>query len=162
MAILIHDLRKKELPQLNLHIFATDIDQSALSSAQGATYPLKSMRDTKHGLVEKYFTREGDTFTVIPEIRKAVSFSQYDLLDKKTYAPPESVFGNFDIVLCRNVLIYFCLEYQHILLDKLFRSLAEGGYLILGKAESPTGKYQNHFKRMNAYSHVYHKEKISR
>jgi len=157
MAILIHKLREKDIPQLNLHLFATDIDRAALSKAQEAVYLLKSLEDTKHGLVEKYFTRAGDLFTLLPEIRQAVRFSQYDLLDTRSYVPPESVYGNFDIVLCRNVVIYFIIDQQNIIFDKLYRSLAESGYLVLGKAESPTIKYQKYLRRINSYGHIYQK-----
>jgi len=162
MAILIHGLQKKDAPPLNLHIFATDIDQAALSKAQEAAYPLRSLEDTKHGLVEKYFTREGDLFTLLPEIRQAVSFSQYDLLDTRSYMPPESVYGNFDIVFCRNVMIYFCIDYQNIIFDKLYRSLTESGYLVLGKAESPTIKYQKYFSRIDSYGHICQKREVNR
>jgi len=157
MAILIHGIREKEAPLLNLHLFATDIDRTALSKAQEAVYPLKSLEDTKLGLVEKYFTRKGDLFTLIPEIRQSVSFSHYDLLDTRSYVPSESVYGNFDIVLCRNVMIYFCINQQNILFDKLYRSITENGFLILGKAESPPIKYQKCFRKINSYGHVYQK-----
>jgi len=157
MAILIHGIREKEAPLLNLHLFATDIDRTALSKAQEAVYPLKSLEDTKLGLVEKYFTRKGDLFTLIPEIRQSVSFSHYDLLDTRSYVPSESVYGNFDIVLCRNVMIYFCVNQQNILFDKLYRSITENGFLILGKAESPPIKYQKCFRKINSYGHVYQK-----
>ena len=71
------------------------------------------------------------------EIKKLVTFSPYDMLDKKHCVPPESVFGNFDLVLCRNLLIYFNTEYQETIFEKLYHSLAKNGILILGEAEAP-------------------------
>jgi chemotaxis methyl-accepting protein methylase len=86
-----------------------------------------------------------------------VSFSFYDLLDTKTYAPPESVFGHFDLILCRNVLIYFESAYQDIIFDKLFRALAVNGYLILGEVEQLPINYQSYFVQDNDYCQAYRK-----
>jgi len=94
---------------------------------------------------------------LIPGIKKRVTFSAYDMLDKKHSVPPESVFGNFDRVLCRNLLIYFNIEYQDIIFEKLNRSLANHGYLILGEAEAPTMTYRRHFSRGFDFSPIYRK-----
>ena len=81
----------------------------------------------------------------------------YDILDKKSYAPPESVFGSFDLVLCRNVLIYFDTEHQGRILEKLYRSLVPKGYLVLGEAEIPSINYQGRFRQVNECCHIYQK-----
>ena len=77
-----------------------------------------------------------------------MTFVSYDLLDKKSHAPPESIFASFDMVLCRNVLVYLNAEYQDIVFDKLRRSLTKIGYLVLEEAETPMGKSQRYFMRM--------------
>ena len=64
-----------------------------------------------------------------------VSFSGDDLTSPHRFAPKESVFGTFDLVLCRNVLIYFSEELQDRVIDKLSTSLDKGGYLVLGGSE---------------------------
>jgi len=157
MAILIHEFLEKESLDFQVNIFATDIDGKILKKAQNATYPFESIKDTKYQLLKKYFTSEGESFLLIPEIRKMVSFSAYDMLDKKSYAPPESIFGNFDIVFCRNVLIYFDTKHQDKIFDKLYRSLSKNGYLVLGEAEIPSIKYQRRFKKVNECCHIYQK-----
>ena len=65
-----------------------------------------------------------------------VHFSRDDLTSRHSFAPADSVFGSFDLVLCRNVLIYFSLELQKWVQEKLYRALNPGGYLVLGLAES--------------------------
>ena len=157
LAILIHELIRKEELSLNLHIFATDIDGGTLADAGKAIYPLSSIENMKHRLLTKYFTQEGGSFRLIPEIKNLVTFSLYDMLDKKHSVPPESVFGNFDLVLCRNLLIYFNPEYQETIFQKLHHSLARKGYLILGEAETPTMTYQRHFSRVIDFSPIYRK-----
>jgi len=61
------------------------------------------------------------------------------------------------MVLCRNVLIYFNMEYQDLIFDKLYRSLAKNGYLVLGEAEIPPIKDQRRFKKVNECCHIYQK-----
>lgn len=157
LAILIHELMEKEGLTMNLHLFATDIDARSLKDAVKAVYPLNRIENIKHGLLTKYFTPEGTSFRLIPEIRELVHFSLYDMLDKKRGVPLESVFGDFDLVFCRNLLIYFNIEHQETIFQKLYKSLAETGHLILGEAEAPTMTYQRHFSRVFDFSPIYRK-----
>jgi len=157
LAIIFHELLRKEEVAMNLHLFATDIDGGALVDAGGALYPLSSVENIKHRLLTKYFTPEGISFRLMPEIKERVTFSLYDMLDKKHGVPPESVFGNFDLVVCRNLLIYFNTEYQETIFEKLYHSLANHGYLILGEAEAPTMTYRRHFSRVLDFSPIYRK-----
>lgn len=157
LAILIHELLEKEDVAMNLHLFATDIDCGALADAGKALYSLSSVDNIKHRLLMKYFTAEGICFRLIPDIQKRVTFSLYDMLDKKHRVPPESVFGNFDLVLCRNLLIYFNIEYQETIFAKLYHSLANNSILILGEAEEPTMTYRRHFSRVVDFSPIFRK-----
>jgi len=157
LAILIHELLEKEGVAMNQHLFATDIDRNILKDAGKAIYPLSSIENMKYRLLTKYFTLEGTSFRLIQEIKKLVHFSIYDMLDKKHVVPPESVFGNFDLVLCRNLLIYFNTEYQETIFEKLYHSIANDGYLVLGEAEAPTMKYRRHFSRVFDFSPIYRK-----
>ncbi len=157
IAILIHELFENEAMKTNMSIFATDIDSKILKRAKKAAYPFESIKSVKYRLLKKYFTSEGETFQLMPTIRNLVSFSVYDILDKKSYAPPESVFGSFDMVLCRNVLIYFDKEHQDQIFDKLHHSMAKNGYLVLGEAEIPTINYQGRFRKVNECCHIYQK-----
>jgi len=157
LAILINELLSKEGVAMNLHIFATDIDENTLKGARKAVYPPSSVENIKHRLLTKHFTPVGASFRLIAEIKDLVTFSLYDMLDKKRSVPQESVFGNFDLVLCRNLLIYFNTEYQETIFEKLHRSLARDGYLILGEAETPTITYQRHFRRVIDFSPIYRK-----
>lgn len=158
IAILIQELLEKEGLAMNLHIFATDIDKNVLKDAEKALYPLSGIEKIKYGLLIKYFTSEGASFRLRPEIKKLVTFSLYDMLDKKHGVPPESVFGNFDLALCRNLLIYFNPEYQNTIFEKLYNSLANRGYLILGEAETLSIKYRHHFERIIDFSPIYRKK----
>nr|NJM00953.1 hypothetical protein [Desulfobacula sp.] len=86
VAILIHELLRKEGLMMNLHMFATDIDAKILEGAKKAAYPLSSIENIKYRLLNRYFTPAGDCFWLVPEIRDQVAFSLYDMLDKNIWS----------------------------------------------------------------------------
>ena len=79
------------------------------------------------------------------------------MINKRGYAPPESVFGNFDMIFCKNVLIYFSTRHQDRIFDKLHQALAKRGYLVVGRAEMPTRDYQNRFRKVSECCPIYQK-----
>jgi chemotaxis protein methyltransferase CheR len=158
LAILLDELLEKEAGAMHVHIFATDIDTRILAAAAEAVFQEEQLAEVKYRLHSKYFTREDGGFRLLARIREQVSFSFYDMLDKKHRVPPASIFGNFDLILCRNLLIYFNAPYQETIFAKLYHALAEGGFLVLGEAEAPNLQYQRYFGRMFDYSSIYRKE----
>jgi len=157
LAILLNELFEKENIKLDAHIFATDIDAEILKRADKGAFRQDAVKNVKLGLLKKYFAEKSDSYVLNSKIRRMVEFSFFDLLDRKKYTPPGSVFGNFDIVLCRNVLIYFNNEFQERIFNKLSRSLNKGGYLILGEAEVPIQTYKNEFRRIDKCCRIYQK-----
>ncbi len=157
IAILIREIIEKENLKLDTTIIATDIDKNILKSAAKGLYKYESIKSIKYHLLEKYFIKKEDTFKLKSEIKKMVSFSEFDMLSTKSYVPSESIYGSFDIVLCRNLLIYFNTEFQEIIFKKLYRALNPGGHLILGEAESLPAKFKNKFIRVCKLCKVYQK-----
>ena len=136
VAILVHAAIRGEVATWSPRIFATDIDGEALDAAHVGAYPRDRFETTQLGILDGYFVPTETGFEVRPFIQKMVRFSRHDLTSRKTVTPPDSVFGTFDVALCRNVLIYFSGGVQARVLANLCRSLAPGGYLILGESES--------------------------
>lgn len=157
IAIILNELVKKNTFPLNHSIFATDLDKKALDVASKGIYNYNSIREVKYGIYKSYFTKNGDNYTLDPIIRNMVKFSFYDLLDKKHMVPPESIYSGFDIVFCRNVLIYFNLEYQKIIFNKLYRSLNPNGYIVLGDSEVPGEEFKHKLRRENNFTKIYKK-----
>ncbi len=135
-AILAHTAVAKDRPEWALRIFATDMDSSALDAAREGIFERASLLNVKLGQLDEYFTPRGNKFQARPFLRKMISFSSQDLTSPESAAPAESVFGTFDLVLCRNVLIYLEQKIQEAVCKKLIAALAEGGCLILGDSES--------------------------
>lgn len=159
MAMLLNEYLDKEETSVSSTIFATDIDKKALLYADRGSYNINRFAEIKHGLLNKYFTKEGNKYKIDPAIKNKVQFSFYDMLDKNRTVPPESIYGGFDIVLCRNVLIYFEPEYQKIIFNKLYKSLNQNGYLILGEAEVPVGEFKSKFVKENTCCKIYKKRR---
>ena len=157
LAIIFNEFLEKEKLELDLRIFATDIDKKSLKSAKRGVYNFESIKDVRYGLLSKYFIQKNNSFRIVSKIKNMVNYSSYDLLEKNSYAPPESIFGNFDLIFCRNVLIYFNLEYQEKIFEKLHRSLVPKGYLILGEAEMISKRYQRYFTSLSEYLKIFKK-----
>lgn len=119
--------RRNFAPQLQ--IFATDIDERAISFARNALYPESILTDVTPERVNQFFTREKNQFRVATHVREKVLFAQQNLLRD----PP---FSRLDLISCRNVLIYLDREAQISILETFRFALKPGGYLFLGTSES--------------------------
>ncbi|MDY6986771.1 MAG: protein-glutamate O-methyltransferase CheR [Thermodesulfobacteriota bacterium] len=112
-------------------LLATDISSEALSKAMGGEYTEMEM---KRGLspdrLERYFVKEGDRWVINSAIRIMVDFRQVNLIK------PFSMVGGFDVILCRNVLIYFDNVVKTRMVEQFYHMLSEGGFLILGVTEN--------------------------
>lgn len=157
IAMLIKEIFKNEKLKLNTTIFATDIDKKVLEFANEGVYSSESIKNIRHSLLDKYFLTIGKVFKLRSSIKKMVQFSEFDMINKKSIVPPESIYGDFDIVLCRNLLIYFEPDFQAVIFNKLYQSLNINGVLFLGDAEIPLGKYKNKFTKISKYHKIYRK-----
>ena len=109
------------------------------------------------GVLDKYFDAVGDRFRVRPFVRRMVLFSQDNLASPKLTSPSESIFGAFDLVFCRNVIIYFSQEVQARVFRKLHASLAPGGYLVLGDCESLNKEMEPNFRTIDPKNRIFRK-----
>lgn len=130
-------LEKKWPAGFRFRQFATDIDTSVLAHAQAGIYAEERLDTVPRHLIQKWFLRgKGDQkgfFRVSPDLQENVVFRQINLV-QKPWAMKDST--RFDIIFCRNVLIYFSRETQAMLVSNLVERLHPGGYLLLGHSES--------------------------
>lgn len=110
-------------------IIATDIDQHSLDKGMVGRYPKHELNDTPNDIRDKYFTQDGDEWIVDPSLRRSIRFEKHDLL-----ADP-ALGSQFDVIACRNVVIYFRKEAQMDLHRKLAAALRPGGVLFIGGSE---------------------------
>lgn len=160
-AILVHRVMERWPAAIDWkpYIFATDIDTDALEKAKTGVYSRESFESTKLGILDRYFiARENvPAYEVRSFIKDMVSFSIDDCTSPGHIAPANSVFGTFDLVLCRNVLVYFSPELQANVLNKMNKTITPGGYLILGDCESLTGEIEREFLTSDSRNKIFQK-----
>lgn len=132
VAMLFQELGLKDW---TLDIVATDLDSTVLKRASEGVYTkFEVQRGLPVKMMVKYFTQNGpDAWQLKPEIRRMVSFREYNLLHN------DPTLGQFDVIFCRNVLIYFDPATKKMVLDRLARHMALDAYLFLGGAETVFG-----------------------
>ena len=135
VAILLDELAAACARPVPFRIFATDLSEGDLVLARGGVYNATAVGNVRLRHLNGCFSRQGDAYAIAARLKDRVDFSVYDLLDGGTTCPPACIYGNFDLVLCSNVLLYYRPEALQLILNKLRRSLAPGGYLITGETE---------------------------
>lgn len=116
-------------------IFASDIAEAELAAARQGVYGEAALRNVPLRHLRGCFEPRGVGFAILPRLRDAVDFSHHDLLDPRSTCPPASIFGDFDLIFCSNVLIYYRPDVRRMILDRLRGCLTSGGYLVTGEAE---------------------------
>ncbi|MBT7163267.1 MAG: hypothetical protein HN849_30720 [Victivallales bacterium] len=135
VAILLDEL-SSTLPQpLPYRIFATDLPGPDLDVARSGIYSPDAVGNVRLRHLRTHFSRKGESYSILPRLRDRMEFSAYDLLDENSASPATSIYGDFDLILCCNLLFYYRPPVRTRVLAKICRALAPGGYLVTGEAE---------------------------
>lgn len=119
----------------NIQITATDVSRTALAQARGGRYSqFEIQRGLPVRMMLNHFTQEGEDWIVDPALRKYIHFSEHNILT------PSPQIGPFDIILCRNTLMYLSVDKRKVALNLLGDALAPDGMLMLGAAETVIGQ----------------------
>jgi two-component system, chemotaxis family, CheB/CheR fusion protein len=130
-------------------IYATDVDEEALTEARQARYGAKQVEGVPPELLERHFERSGDGYVFSKELRRSVIFGRHDLIQ-------DAPISRIDLLVCRNTLMYLNSETQANVLARFSFALRDGGYLLLGKAEMMLG-HSNLFTSTELKSRVFQK-----
>jgi chemotaxis protein methyltransferase CheR len=148
LAILLRESFAEQLGRLPVAIRATDISQAALERARDALYGPERLKEVPPVLRDRYFFHEGEGFRVAPPVRSMVEFAPLDLS-----VPGEHPAS--DLILCRNVMIYFEREHQERFLASFAGALGSGGILVLGKSEVLAGSARHLFRTVSSSERIY-------
>lgn len=124
----------KHLPLSQIQVVATDLDENAIAKAKRGVYPERSLAEVPNDIKAKYFDKDGEFYCVKEEIKRCVTFKKHNLLND-TYD------SNHDLIVCRNVMIYFTEEAKDQIYQNFSKALKPGGVLFVGSTEqifSPT------------------------
>jgi len=119
-----------------VEIFGLDFNADSLEKARRGVYSPWSLRETPPDVRERWFKTTDQKFHLVPEVREAVQFHEHNLVkpSAELLSP-----GRYDVIFCRNVLMYFTPEHTADIVERLTRALLPGGYLFLGHAETLRG-----------------------
>jgi len=135
ITLLLNEFDALRTNKIRYRIFATDISESVLTSARQGVYDAATVQNVRLKHIKEYFIKQGETYSISSVLKERVNFSAYDLLDKFSDYPQGSIYGDFDLVFCSNLLFYYRPEIQQFILHKMGRSMSENGYLVTGEAE---------------------------
>ena len=152
LAMLVAERTWGVLGAPKVQIFATDIDETAIAVAREGLYTLNDAADVSPERLQRFFTKVGDSYRVVREIREMVLFANHNFLKD----PP---FSRLDLVACRNVLIYLNRTAQERVMDTFHFALKPGGFLFLGSAESVDG-VSDLFATVSRENHLYRAREV--
>ncbi len=121
-------LLSKFLPLSQISILATDIDANVIERAKVGFYSERSMVEVPEEMKKKYFTKDGSGYVISDEIKNTVKFRKHNLLE-------DAYPNDYDLIICRNVLIYFTEEAKEGIFDKFGKALRRDGILFVGSTE---------------------------
>ena len=154
IAILLAQASHDQFDERNIQIFATDLDDEAIEIARRGTYPEATVVGIDKSILDRYFTSDDHSFRVTKSIREKLIFAQQNLVTD----PP---FSGLDLIVCRNVLIYFSSRLQNRLLSMFHYVLNDTGYLFLGKSES-VGELSSLFSQVDRKWKIYKRRETFR
>ena len=134
----------RHIPIEKIKIFATDLDKTVIGKAKVGLYGAKSLTGVPKDFKEKYFEKIGPSYQIKDDIKKHVEFKEHNLL--KDPFPK-----NYDLIVCRNVLIYFTEEAKDEVFRKFADSLKKGGFLFIGSTEQIMDYRSMGFERRNSF-----------
>ena len=146
-SILLYLLKKRK--KVDFDIIGIDINSDALESATEACYSQRSVSKLPSELLSKHFEKRGDSFCVKQNLKKSATFKYQNVFDDSF-----ETLGKFDIIFCRNMLIYFNDNEKKLLLKKFRNQLSDDGILFLGHADiafTPEGYTKKHTKDGSYY-----------
>lgn len=137
----------KHLPLSQIKILATDIDKQVIAKAKVGLYNEKSIAGVPEDLKKRYFTQIGPSFQISNEIKSRVEFKEHNLL-KDAYP------SDCNLIVCRNVLIYFTEEAKEEIYRKFERALKPGGLLFIGSTEQIIEYREIGYERKNSFFYL--------
>jgi chemotaxis protein methyltransferase CheR len=151
LAILVHKILGHKLASQSVSIYASDIDKDALAKAAKGEYQEKQLQGVNGLIVDNYFTKENGVYKVKDPIKQLVHFEEFDLMKPAAR-------NNLDLILCRNVMIYFSREGQQKVHMNFYNALRDNGYFVSGKAEILSGEPAAKFVPIDVKTRVYQKQ----
>lgn len=150
VSMILNDLLGSEYDSFKVKLYATDIDDACMARAKEGTYDPVSLKNVDRAYLER-FTRPGPDcrVTLTEDVRRNVVFRHFYLIGGTGFG------GYFDLILCRNIMIYFSEAQKKKLVASFLNALIPGGYLVIGKTETLPGDSRSSFVTINGQERIY-------
>ena len=145
LALMVDDLSADDL---EVRVLATDMSEPVLETARTGVFDISRMKEVPSAVRDKYFRMQGHRYRLIKPVRNLVAFRQHNLMNDRDYPAAE-------LILCRNVLIYFSRSEQEKILLRFAAALPPDGVLILGRSEIIPGEIRHYFKAEFPVERIY-------
>ena len=145
LALLVDDLAATDL---DIRILATDISEPVLETARSGHFDATRMQEVPSAVIEKYFLAKNGHYQLIERIRDKVEFLRHNIMTANNYPAA-------DLILCRNVLIYFTRQEQERILSRFATALTEHGALVLGRSETMADNVRGYYHSEFPVERVY-------
>lgn len=154
IAIVISEILEQHSIRRSVIITGVDLNQTSISRAERGVYGLNALKEMDAQLIDKYFIKEDAGYRIAPEIREMCRFLQCDIFEINNSI-------KYDLISCRNLMIYFKAELQQALIEKLYHDLKPDGLLFLGQVEN-IGLYGGQYFTPIDYLHrIYRRRHIT-
>ncbi len=145
LALLVDD---QNCNDIEIRVLATDISEPVLATARTGIFEKARLREVPPEAIEKYFVQKEGCYQLIDRIRRKVEFIHHNIMT-------DEQFPQADLILCRNVMIYFTRGEQEKILTRFASTLPANGALVLGRSETMTGSIRNYFKSEFPVERIY-------
>lgn len=152
LAITLYEILEKEGRIQDAEVVATDIDKESLILAEQGAYGRESIKNVSAERLKRFFIPYKEKFRIVPHLKELVKFVENNLIT-------ETGLGGLDIILCRNVFIYFNRSLQEYLIMKFYNALLDDGYFVMGNSENLLGEARELFKEIDGPCRIYQKIK---
>ncbi len=151
MGLILNNL--KSMYNIDYSILGVDVDEIIIKKAKLGQYNDFSMKEIRESEVKKYFDKSDNIYSLKEQFKGNVNFK---VLDIKSFSEMKRL-GKYDIILCRNVLIYFSKEFQEMIMKVFHEMLNPDGILVLGKIEIIMGTFRNYYDIISKQERIYKK-----
>lgn len=152
----IDNHRRREKLHTPVLVLATDINQPSLEWAAQGWYRAEALEEVRKRDLEHHFVPERGGYRISEAIRLLVTFARHDVTS--ALAPAAGIFADYQLILCRNVLIYFSRAHNIRTQERLAPRLSPGGYLVLGEAEAVAPSLTEALPEVLPGSHIFRKQ----
>lgn len=135
LAMIVHEYLNENNIKCRYRIFATDKSEAQLNIARQGNYNSEALNNVTQGRVSRWFTVSSGICSIKPELKNHIDFSVFNLLQSDMVCPPASIFGDFDLVFCANLLFYYKEAYREQILGNASHCISDDGYFVTGETE---------------------------